>query len=211
MPNRASRQPGAELVLGTRFGTTSIGKDGRMVTLTTPRLLLRRWREDDLAAMAAINADPEVMRWIGDGTPLDDDATAAGTARAEQHWETHGFGLFAVEIRATGELAGFTGLNTPYSLPEVLPAVEIGWRLGRQHWGQGIATEAARSALDFGFTDRALDRIVSIHQHGNDASGRIMQKLRMQLDRDITDRRGRQVRIYAISRRNYRMTDPRNN
>src|SRR5919112_347504 len=162
MPNRASRQPGAELVLGTRFGTTSIGKDGRMVTLTTPRLLLRRWREDDLAAMAAINADPEVMRWIGDGTPLDDDATAAGTARAEQHWETHGFGLFAVEIR---------------------------WRLGRQHWGQGIATEAARSALDFGFTDRALDRIVSIHQHGNDASGRIMQKLRMQLDRDITDRR----------------------
>lgn len=171
-----------------------------MVSLTTSRLLLRRWREDDLPAMAAINADPEVMRWIGDGTPIDDDATAAGTARSEQHWETHGFGLFAVEIRTTGELAGFTGLNTPYFLPEVLPAVEIGWRLGRRFWGQGIATEAARAALDFGFTDRGLDRIVSIHQLGNDASGRIMQKLGMQLDREMTDGRGRRVRVYGINR-----------
>jgi RimJ/RimL family protein N-acetyltransferase len=188
----------------------SIGEDEQMVTLTTSRLLLRRWREDDLPAMAAVNADPEVMRWIGDGTPVDDDATAAGTARAEQHWQTHGFGLFAVEIRATGELAGFTGLNTPYSLPEVMPSVEIGWRLGRRFWGQGIATEAARAALDFGFTDRALDRIVSIHQHGNDASGRIMRKLGMQLDRDITDSRGRQVRIYAISQSEYRAAGPRN-
>ena len=170
-----------------------------MVALTTSRLLLRRWREDDLPAMAAINADPEVMRWIGDGTPIDEDATAA---------ETHGFGLFAVEFRATGELAGFTGLNTPYSLPEVLPAVEIGWRLGRRYWGQGIATEAARAALEFGFTDRELDRIVGIHQLGNDASGRIMQKLGMQLDREITDSRGRRVRIYAINRSDHRPPGP---
>ena len=155
--------------------------------------------------MATINADPEVMRWIGDGSPIDEEATAAGTARSEQHWEIHGFGLFAVEIRATGELAGFTGLNTPYALPEVLPAVEIGWRLGRQYWGQGIATEAARAALDFGFTDRGLDQIVSIHQLGNDASGRIMQKLGMQLDQEITDSHGRQIRIYAISRSKYRL------
>lgn len=182
-----------------------------MVALTTSRLLLRRWREDDLPAMSAINADPEVMRWIGDGTPLDAEATAAGTARSEQHWETHGFGLYAVEIRATGELAGFTGLNTPYSLPEVLPAVEIGWRLGRRYWGQGIATEAARAALDSGFTDRGLDRIISIHQLGNDASGRIMQKLGMLPDRDITDSRGRRVRIYGISRTEHRPADAATN
>ena len=73
-----------------------------MVILVTSRLVLRRWREDDLPAMAAINADPRVMRWIGAGTPIDEDATAAATARAEQHWDTHGFGLFAVEVRATG-------------------------------------------------------------------------------------------------------------
>jgi RimJ/RimL family protein N-acetyltransferase len=180
-----------------------------MVVLTTSRLLLRRWREDDLPAMAAINADPEVMRWIGDGTPIDEEATAAGIARSEQHWETHGFGLFAVEIHATGELAGFTGLNTPYSLPEVLPAVEIGWRLSRQYWGQGIATEAAQAALEFGFTDQGLDRIVGIHQLGNDASGRIMRKLGMQPDREITDNRRRRVRIYAIDRSDYHPAGPR--
>lgn len=180
-----------------------------MATLTTSRLSLRRWREDDLTIMAAINADPEVIRWIGDGTVIDDEATAAGTARSEQHRETHGFGLFAVEIRATGQLAGFTGLNTPYSLPEVSPAVEIGWRLGRQYWGQGIATEAAQAALDFGFTDRGLDKIVGIHQLGNDASGRIMQKLGMRLDREITDSRGRRVRVYVTSRDEYRQAGPR--
>jgi RimJ/RimL family protein N-acetyltransferase len=180
-----------------------------MVTLTTSRLSLRRWREDDVPAMAAINADPEVMRWIGAGTPIEENATAAGTARSEQHWKTHGFGLFAVEIRATGQLAGFTGLNTPYLLPEVLPAVEIGWRLGRQFWGRGIATEAARAALDFGFTDRGLDRIVSIHKVGNDTSGRIMQKLGMQLDREITDGHGHRVRVYAISQDEFRQAGPR--
>jgi RimJ/RimL family protein N-acetyltransferase len=174
-----------------------------MVTLTTPRLMLRRWNDDDLPAMAVINADPEVMRWIGDGTTSDYRATAAATARAERHWEEHGFGLFAVEIRATGELAGFTGLNTPNFLPEILPAVEIGWRLGRKYWGRGLATEAARAALSFGFTDSGLDRIVSIHQTGNDASGRIMQKLGMHLDRETKDGSGRPIRVYAISRNQY--------
>jgi RimJ/RimL family protein N-acetyltransferase len=126
-----------------------------MATLTTPRLLLRRWREDDIPAMAAVSADPEVMRWIGDGSTADDRATAAAVARCEESWDQHEFGLFAVEISATGELAGFAGLAIPNFMPEVLPAVEIGWRLGRRHWGRGIATEAARAALRFGFADRA--------------------------------------------------------
>jgi RimJ/RimL family protein N-acetyltransferase len=179
-----------------------------VVSLTTSRLLLRRWRDDDVSAMAAINADPEVMRWIGDGTVADHEATAAATARVERHWEEHGFGLFAVEIRATGELAGFTGLNIPRSLPEIMPAVEIGWRLGRSHWGRGLATEAARAALDFGFTDRGLDRIVAIHQVGNDASERIMRKLGMHPDREITDGRGKRVRVHAITRVRYEQAGP---
>ncbi|MFJ9967671.1 GNAT family N-acetyltransferase, partial [Streptomyces avermitilis] len=87
--------------------------------------------------MTAINADPEVMRWIRDGSVRDEQQTHSGIQAWESEWESQGFGLFAVEIRSTGELAGFTGLSVPDFLPEVLPAVEVGWRLGRSHWGQG--------------------------------------------------------------------------
>lgn len=143
-----------------------------MATITPSRPLLRRWRDDDVPAMAAINADPDVMRWIGTGATADRQATAAAITRGERNWDECGFGLFAVEIRATGELAGFTGLAVPHFLPEILPAVEIGWRLGRRHRGRGLATEAARAALHFGFTERNLDRIVSICQTGNDEGPR---------------------------------------
>jgi RimJ/RimL family protein N-acetyltransferase len=179
----------------------SVSQDAAMTSLVTHRLLLRRWRDEDIPPMAAINADPEVMRWIGDGSVTDYQRTAAGIAAIEKHWEEHGFGLFAVEIRDTGELAGFTGLATPTFLPEIMPAVEIGWRLGRHHWGHGLATEAARAVLHFAFTDRGLDRIVSICQVGNDASERIMQKLGMRLDRQTTEpTHGRPIRVYAIRR-----------
>ena len=83
-----------------------------------------------------------------------------------------GFGIFAVQVRATGELAGMTGLAVPRFLPEVMPAVEIAWRLGRPFWNQGIATEAARAALDFGLTGRGLDRIgLSCHWRGSSTNG----------------------------------------
>jgi RimJ/RimL family protein N-acetyltransferase len=106
--------------------------------------------------MSAINADPQVMRWIGDGSIRDERQTKAGIGACEREWDRHGFGLFALELRATGELIGFTGLAVPEFLPEVMPAVEIGWRLGRPFWGQGLATEAARAALRFGLIDRGL-------------------------------------------------------
>ncbi|UQI47015.1 GNAT family N-acetyltransferase [Streptomyces sp. HU2014] len=158
-----------------------------MTTLRTPRLTLRRWREDDLGPMADIHADPEVMRWIADGSVLDREETAAAVARWEREWEERGVGLFAVEVRETGRLAGFAGLSVPEYLPEILPAVEIGWRLGRAHWGQGLATEAARAVLDFALRDRGLGRVVSVHQVGNDSSAKIMRKLGMRQDRVATD------------------------
>ena len=108
-----------------------------MTEIHTPRLLLRRWHDDDLVPMAEINADPEVMQWIDDGSVRDLDHTAEAIERWEEEWDEEGFGLFAVELLASGELAGFTGLSVPEFLPEVLPAVEISWRLGRQFWGQG--------------------------------------------------------------------------
>ena len=131
-----------------------------MVILETPRLTLRRWREEDVAPMAAVNADPEVMRWIRDGSVRDEQQTRGGVQAWESEWESQGFGLFAVEIRSTGELAGFTGLSVPDFLPAILPAVEVGWRLGRSHWGQGLATEAAAAAaaaIRFGFEERGLE------------------------------------------------------
>ncbi|MFE6101486.1 GNAT family N-acetyltransferase [Streptomyces laurentii] len=170
-----------------------------MVTLETPRLILRRWREEDVAPLAAIHADPEVMRWIRDGGVRDERQTRDGIRAWEGEWESRGFGLFAVEVRATGELAGFTGLSVPHFLPEVLPAVEVGWRLGRAHWGRGLATEAAAAAVRFGFEERGLERIVSIAQVGNDASERIMTKLGMRPVREtVNPTCDRRVRVFAL-------------
>ncbi len=178
-----------------------------MVTLETPRLILRRWREEDVAPMAAVNADPEVMRWIRDGSVRDEQQTRDGIQAWESEWESQGFGLFAVEIRSTGELAGFTGLSVPNFLPEVLPAVEVGWRLGRSHWGQGLATEAAVAAVRFGFEERGLERIVSITQVGNDASERIMTKLGMHPVREtVNPTYGRRVRVFELSSDQYLAT-----
>ncbi|MFC7303848.1 GNAT family N-acetyltransferase [Streptomyces monticola] len=172
-----------------------------MITLDTPRLILRRWRPEDVAPMAAINADPEVMRWIADGSVRDETETRQRIEAIEREWRSEGFGLFAVEVRATGELAGFTGFTVPHFLPEVLPAVEIGWRLGRAHWGQGLASEAARAALRFGLEERGLSRVVSIAQTGNDASERIMAKLGMRLERETADpATGRALRVHVVGR-----------
>ncbi|WP_229070173.1 GNAT family N-acetyltransferase [Actinoplanes sp. DH11] len=148
-----------------------------MTTLTTERLVLRGWRDDDLDVLAAINADPEVMRYIADGSVRDRRQSAEGLRRMTATWAEHGFGLFAVEVRATGTLVGWAGLSVPDFLPQVLPAVEIGWRLDRAVWGQGYATEAARAALRFGFVDRGLDRIISIRHLDNERSARVMAKL----------------------------------
>ncbi|MER5768945.1 GNAT family N-acetyltransferase [Streptomyces sp. NPDC001985] len=150
-----------------------------MTEIRTPRLLLRRWHDDDLVPMSEINADPEVMEWIGDGSVLDLEGTADAIERWEEEWDEEGFGLFAVELLASGELIGFAGLSVPEFLPEVLPAVEIGWRLGRSFWGQGYASEAAHASLEFALQDRGLDRVISIARPGNDASENVMRKLGM--------------------------------
>lgn len=170
--------------------------------IETDRLALRRWDlAGDLAAYAAICADPEVMRYIGDGRVATRDETAEKLEQFEQTWDERGVGHFAVELRDTGELIGNTGLAVPDFLPEILPAVEIGWRLARAHWRRGYATEAARAALDFAWDPVGLDRVVSVHAVGNDASGNVMQKLGMRLDREtVHPKNGRAVRVYVIDR-----------
>jgi RimJ/RimL family protein N-acetyltransferase len=176
-----------------------------MPELITERLRLRRWSTEDVEAMTAINSDPEVMRWISDGSLSDRDRTAASIARCERSWDENGFGLFAVELRASGELTGFAGLAIPQFLPQILPAVEIGWRLGRQFWGAGLATEAARAALAFGFEQCDLDRVVSIYQRDNLASGNIMRKLGMRLIEETVDPTcQRRVLVLAITAEDFR-------
>ncbi|MEE1754243.1 GNAT family N-acetyltransferase [Streptomyces sp. SP18CS02] len=155
-----------------------------MTEIRTPRLILRRWQDDDLVPMAEINADAEVMRWIDDGSVRDLEQTAEDIERWEEEWDDEGFGLFAVELLASGELAGLAGLSVPEYLPEVLPAVEIVWRLGRPFWGQGYASEAAHAALEFALQDRGLDRVVSINRLGNEASENVARKLGMSLERE---------------------------
>lgn len=154
--------------------------------IETARLTLRRWQEDDIAPMAQIDADPEVMRYIGDGRVRDLDQTREDVARWERGWEEHGFGLFALEERGSGELLGFTGLSIPHFLPEILPAVEIGWRLARHRWGQGFATEAARAVLEFAFEDRGLTRVVGVTHVENAASLRVMRRIGMRPVRETT-------------------------
>ncbi|WP_129841944.1 GNAT family N-acetyltransferase [Streptomyces sp. RFCAC02] len=176
--------------------------------LVTPRLILRGWRDDDLDALAAIDGDPAVMRLIGDGTVRTRDETVATLARLRAAWAEQGYGLFAAEERATGALAGWTGLAVPRFLPEILPAVEIGWRFGTAFWGRGLATEAAREAARFAFREAGLERLVSVCHVDHHASARVMAKLGMRLDRFTTvPGRDTPVRVMALTRAEWERAD----
>jgi RimJ/RimL family protein N-acetyltransferase len=172
--------------------------------LSTPRLVLRRWAEADLDAWAALCADPEVMRWIGDGATRPPEECARQLAEFERSFEERGFGPFAVALRRTGQCIGMIGLSIPGFLPELLPAVEIGWRLARRQWGRGLATEGGRAVLDFAFRARGLERVVSIHQVGNEASAHVMRRLGMHFERETMDPTcSRPVHVYAITREDW--------
>ena len=155
-----------------------------MTPLRTERLVLRPFTEDDVEPFAAINADPDVMRYIGDGSPRTLEQTREGVARMTRHWAEYGWGTFAVRLADTGEFIGFTALAVPEFLPEILPAVELGWRIGRTHWGRGHAPEAAREAIRFAFDERGMDRLVSCVHLDNTASARVAEKLGMTADRE---------------------------
>jgi RimJ/RimL family protein N-acetyltransferase len=143
----------------------------------TPRLRLRLWRDEDRAQFRALNADPDVMAFFP--APLTDVQSDAFLDRIRQHHAQHGFGLWAVELRDSSTFIGFTGLAIPSWHPPFGPCVEVGWRLAREHWGHGYATEAARAAMNFGFRERQLDEIVSFTAAVNQRSERVMQRLGM--------------------------------
>ncbi len=172
-----------------------------MDRIETARLVLRQPVLADVPALAEINADPEVMRYIGDGSVRTADQTARGIRQVIGDWAERGYGMFSVDRRDTGEYLGWVTLAEPTFLPEVLPAVEIGWRLGRRNWGQGFATEAAREVVRFGFESCGLDRVLSIRHPDNHASRRVMEKLGLHFDFQTTvPAHGLPAMVYSISR-----------
>ena len=148
--------------------------------LRTGRLLLRRWLPADQAPFAALNADPRVTEFLP-GT-LSRERSDALVARMEAHFDQHGFGLWVVEICDGASFAGFVGLSVPRFEAHFTPCVEIGWRLGAEHWGHGYATEGARAALAFGFEVPGLEEIVSFTVPGNTPSRRVMERVGMTRD-----------------------------
>ncbi|MEM1367504.1 MAG: GNAT family N-acetyltransferase [Cyanobacteria bacterium P01_H01_bin.15] len=145
--------------------------------LKTARLWLRRWQNTDLVPFARLNVDPRVMKYFPNC--LSRAESDALIQRIETHFTAHGFGLWAAEIRETQTFIGFVGLAIPIFTANFTPCVEIGWRLAAAHWGQGYATEAARAALEFGFSDLGLPEIVSFTVPENLRSRNVMRRLGM--------------------------------
>jgi len=172
--------------------------------LETPRLRLRRWRAEDLEPFAALNADPEVMEHFP--STLSREETAAAVGRVEEHFEHHGFCFWAAELPGRARFIGFIGLAVPAFETAFTPCVEIGWRLARPWWGQGLAIEGARAALTYGFERLSLSEIVSFTVPGNTRSRRVMEKLGMRYSEDFEHPRieaGHPLRrhvLYRLSR-----------
>lgn len=148
--------------------------------MLTARLQLRQWTDADLEPLAAMNADPEVMAHFP--APLSRPESAAMLDRLRSQIAEHGWGLWALDLRRSGTLIGFTGLAIPGFEAHFTPAVEIGWRLARTYWGHGYATEAARAAAAYGFDQLGLSEIVSFTTVDHRASRAVMERLEMTHD-----------------------------
>jgi ribosomal-protein-alanine N-acetyltransferase len=150
--------------------------------LSTKRLYLRGWRDEDRDLYAAINSDPQVREFFPE--LLTREQSDAQITVFEDHFAAHGFGMWALEPRETGELVGFTGMDLATYDAHFAPAVEIGWRLARSAWGHGYASEAAREVLRYGFNELELEEIVACTTPANLRSRAVMERLAMTRDPD---------------------------
>ena len=165
--------------MDTRFQTVeeTIARE-----LTTERLILRRWRDSDREPFARMNADPIVMEFFP--AVLSREESDALVDRAIAHFAGHGFGPWAVELRASGAFVGFIGMSVPLFEAAFTPCIEIGWRVAPEHWGKGLATEGARAVVESAFHEIGLRYLVSFTSEGNLRSRRVMEKLGMTRDPD---------------------------
>jgi len=155
-----------------------------MPSIETERLLLRKLRLDDLDDVAALFADPDVVRYVGNGEPADRDEAERALNSTLRRWQEQSFGRWAALDRKTGKFIGMGGFRSLFGTPEVV------YHLAKENWGKGYATELARAALRFGFEDRGFDRIVAIAKPQNTASIHVMKKIGMQFEK--------QARYYDI-------------
>lgn len=150
----------------------------QLIELETERLKLRAWQESDLQPFAELNADKDVMHYFPSVLTREQSDNLAD--KFQHLILDHGWGFWAVELKATGQFIGFTGLNTQPEQFIFSPCVEIGWRFAKQYWHQGYATEAAKACLKFAFETLQLKEVVSFTAVHNTASEHVMQRLGMQ-------------------------------
>ena len=150
-----------------------------MAKIDTERLVMRGWRESDLGPWAEMNADPEVRRYLG--PLLTFEQASAWALNYQDDLDHYGFGFWALEVRASGEFIGFTGLR---SVDDGMPftGIELAWRLARPAWGHGYATEAGRAALRYGFGTLGHPEIVAVTMARNLRSQAVMRRIGMTID-----------------------------
>jgi RimJ/RimL family protein N-acetyltransferase len=168
------------------------------VRLETERLILRMIRLEDFEAYAALGADPEVMKFLG-GKTWDRLESWRYMCAMIGHWHLRGYGIWAVEEKATGQFVGRIGLH----YPETWPGFELGWTLARQAQGKGFATEAARRSLEYAFEDLDRDHVISLIHPENIASIRVAERIGETVEGQ-TELLGNQVLVYGIDRDTWR-------
>jgi len=147
------------------------------IEIETPRLRMRQWRESDREPFASMNADPAVMEFFE--SPQSRETSDASIDAWKVQFAENGWSNWAVELRDSAELIGFTGLSVPRRTFSFSPCVEVGWRLARRAWGCGYATEAARAALGVAFERLALREVVSFTAISNQRSRAVMERIGM--------------------------------
>jgi RimJ/RimL family protein N-acetyltransferase len=164
-------------------------------TIETPRLRLRAFRDDDTEPLFELMQDPDVVRYIGDRRVPTRQEVWRAIAGWIGHWALRGYGLWAVDDRASGELVGRIGLINPVDWP----GPEVAYTIGKLWWGRGLATEGARAAMDWGFENRDFGELISLIDPANSASIGVARKLG-ETQKGEVDLWGHRVRVYAITR-----------
>jgi RimJ/RimL family protein N-acetyltransferase len=169
-------------------------------TLRTDRLVLRPLGVHDLDDLAVLHAEESFWRYPS-GRGWTRTETEAFLERTIERYEDPGMAVSAVVVAAAGELAGWAGLSVPTFLPEILPAVEVGWRLGERHRRLGYATEAGQEWIRYGFVELGLETIVSIYEPENVASGAVVRRLGLEFDRATSHPAlGMRLHVMSLSR-----------